>query len=116
MNKTFFLNHVEQHIIKNGVPIQQHAIDRIGNNNIVYVREKHNNNPTIKYIEKRNIRFQEPYVKLSNKIDRMPTPYFKSKQIKKSKKNTKGKTRTHKKLKNKKSSKHNKSKKQRMIK
>ena len=93
MNKTFFLNHVEQHIIKNGVPIQQHAIDRIGNNNIVYVREKHNNNPTIKYIEKRNVQFQEPYVKISNKIDRMPTPYTQSKKAKKSKKTTKGKKR-----------------------
>ena len=116
MDKTFFMNHTEQHIVKNGIPLQFHEIDRIGNNNIVYVREKHNNNPTIKYIEKRNIRFQEPYVKLSNKIDRMPTPYFTTKQIKKSKKIAKGKKRTHTKQKSKKSTRHNKSKKQKITK
>ena len=109
MNKTFFMNHAEQHIIKNGIPLQYHQFDRIGNNNIVYVREKYNNDPTIKYIQKRNIRFQEPYVKLSNKIDRMPTPYIKSTKVKKSKKNTKGKNRTQKTPKN-------KSKKQRITK
>jgi hypothetical protein len=80
---------------------------------MVFVKEKHNNEPTLNYIEKplKNVRFQEvPYVNLSNKIDRMPTPYFKSKKVKMSKKSTKGK-KTNKNKKARKTSKTNKSKK-----
>ena len=94
MNNVFFMKHSEGNVIENGIPIQHHVIDRIGNNNMVYVKEKHNNQPTLRYIERPHVRFQElPYVKISNQIDRMPTPYTKSKKAKKSKKTTKGKKR-----------------------
>lgn len=116
MNNVVFMKHMEGNIIENGVPIQHHVVDRIGNDNIVFVREKHNNDPTLRYIEIekpiKNVRFQElPYAKLSNKIDRMPTPYLKSKKVKKSKKTAKGKkTKNNNKL-TRKTSKQNKSKK-----
>ena len=92
MNNVFFMKHSEGNVIENGIPIQHHVIDRIGNNNMVFVKEKHNNEPTLRYIERPHVRFQQlPYVKLSNKIDRMPTPFTQSKKAKKSKKTTKGK-------------------------
>lgn len=95
MNNVFFMKHSEGNVIENGIPIQHHVVDRIGNNNMVFVKEKHNNEPTLRYIERPHVRFQQlPYVKLSNKIDRMPTPYYaQSKKAKKSKKSTKGKKR-----------------------
>jgi hypothetical protein len=110
MNNVFFMKHSEGNIIENGIPTQHHVVDRIGNNNMVFVKEKHNNQPTIRYIERPHVRFQQlPFVKLSNKIDRMPTPYTQSKRSRKSKKTTKGKKQKNKNTR--KSSKKNKAKK-----
>lgn len=113
MNNVFFMKHSEGNIIENGIPIQHHVVDRIGNNNMVFVKEKHNNEPTIRYIERPHVQFQQlPFVKLSNKIDRMPTPYAQSKKARKSKKSTKGKKQKINKNKNtRKSSEKNKAKK-----